>query len=449
MVVRLVQRLFGRGGGRRGGGRSSRRYASAMPPRPASAPPAPYDAPPPDEEALADARRDALRKAFTPTRPLRSARRLAGRRAQLARVLRALEEEEAHVVIYADRGRGKTSLANLVAESLRGRGVMVARYACSAENDFDAIMRGLMRDLPRSLLAAPAQRGEDRLAGCEAALPAGRLQPRDALGLTGRLTGWTLVLMVDEFDRIADEGTRTRLADTIKVLSDRAAPVLFVILGVSENLEELLGRHPSIQRNIVGVPLPLLSDQEIDALLDQGARDAGLRFAEPERTAIAALARGVPYVAQLLALHAGYMALERGAQEISDDDLEAAIALAVAEADPRVVRLYETLTEGGRDPTMTAFLRALAGGTQDSLGRFELEPGGTGVAGSVRVAGRVAPAGLWRRLVEAGAVRPCGSGGPQLFTMAEATFGAYVLMRAACDDGPTEVTNLTPLRAAQ
>jgi AAA ATPase domain len=412
-----------------------------------AAPPAPPGTETDDD--VADARREALRKAFTPTRPLRSARRLAGRRAQLARVLRALEEEEAHVVIYAERGRGKTSLANLVADALRGRGVMVARYACSAENDFDAIMRGLMRDLPRSLLAAPAQCGEDRLAGCEAALPAGRLQPRDALGLTGRLTGWNLVLMVDEFDRVADEATRTRLADTIKVLSDRAAPIQFIILGVSENLEELLGRHPSIQRNVVGVPLPLLTDVEIEALLDQGARDSGLRFAPPVREAIVALSRGVPYVAQLLSLHAGYAALDRDDRDVVGEDLEAAIALAVAEADPRVVRLYETLTDGGRDTAMVAFLRALAAGAQDIFGRFELDTAATGVAGSVRIGGRLAPAALWRRLVDSGAVRACGSGGPQLYTMSEATFGAYTLMRAAIGDDAAQAAARERIRAAQ
>ena len=104
--------------------------------------------------------------------------------------------------------------------------------------------------------------------------------------------------------------------------------------------------------------------------------------------------------------------------------------MADAEADPRVVRLYETLTEGGRDAEMEAFLHALASGTQDAFGRFAMEPVG---AGTVSVAGRIAPAALWQRLVEAGAVRHCGDAGPHLFAMAEATFANYVLMRTACD----------------
>lgn len=397
-----------------------------------------------DVTDVEDARRTALRKAFTPTHPLRSARRLAGRRTQLARVLRAMLDESAHVVMYAERGRGKTSLINLVSEALRALAFMVGSYSCAAEDDFDAILRGLMRSLPRSLLAVPVQQGEDRLLGCEAALPDGRLQTHDVLGLTGRFTGRRMVLVVDEFDRVTDVATRTRLADTIKLLSDRAAPILFIIVGVSDNLEELLGRHPSIQRNVVSVPLPLLTDTEIEALLERGAQEAGLVFPPAARYAIAGLARGVPYIAQLLALHAGYSMLRRGSQEIARADLDEALEIAVAEADPRVSRLYETLTEGGRDAAMRAFLRSLANGTQDAFGRFVVEPAGPGF---LSVAGRAAPAELWQRLVDAGAVRRCGDGGPHLFAMAEATFGNYVLMRAARDGPERRAETLSPVQA--
>ena len=268
-----------------------------------------------------------------------------------------------------------------------------------------------MRSLPRSLLAASAQRGEDRLSGCEAALPAGRLQPSDVLGLSSRLTGRRLVLVVDEFDRITDVTTRTRLADTIKLLSDRAAPILFIIIGVSENLEELLGRHPSIQRNIVGVPLPLLTDAEIRALIEQGAQDAGLRFPAEVRTPSPPSPAACRTSPSSWRCTPATRVIGRGSLEVAGADLEAALEMAVAEADPRVVRLYETLTEGGRDTEMEAFLHALASGIQDAFGRFAVEPVG---AGTACAAGRIAPAALWRRLVEAGAVRHCGDGGPHL-----------------------------------
>ena len=373
----------------------------------------------------ADMRRQVLREAFTPTRPQRSAKRFVGRVAQLNRILRALEDERAHVVLYAERGRGKTSLANLVASAARHAGHMVARTSCSAESDYDAIVRGLARDLPAPLLAVPAI-ADDMLEGCEAALPPKRLQPRDVVMLPGRLTGTRLILIVDEFDRVPDEETRTRLADTIKQASDTCAPLSFVIVGVSDSLEHLLGRHPSIQRNVVGVPLPLLTEVEIEDIIERGAAEAELTFPPGVRHCIAGLARGVPYVAHVLALRTCQAALEREATVVGGGDLRDAIASAVSETDPRVIGLYETLTRNGRDPEMATLLRTIAGGRQNDFGQFLVHaiPGD-----GVRVAGTVAGRPLWDRLVQSGAIRPCVSAEPDLFTFGEATLGHYILLR--------------------
>jgi Cdc6-like AAA superfamily ATPase len=393
--------------------------------------------------------REALREAFTPSRPQRGGKRLVGRRPQLARILRALVEERSHVVLYAERGRGKTSLANLVAETLRGAGHMVARYACAADSDFDSIIRGLARDLPGPLLATPAV-PIDGLEGCEAALPHGHVQPRDVVALPSRLTGRQLVLMVDEFDRILDGATRTRLADTIKQVSDRGVPLAFVIIGVSDSLDQLLGRHPSIQRNVAGVPLPLLTTAEIETILERGAAEAGLHFSPLVREAIAILARGVPYIAQLLALRAGQAALERGTVEVVGHDIDAAIARAVEEADPRVVALYESLTARGRDQDVVAALRSMAFGQLDEFGRFrvEVEPGGD--ESVLSVAGAPVATALFTRLVEAEVVRACAGGTPDLFTFNDAMLPHYVLLRALREDGrPIGAEEPWPAAAAE
>ena len=401
-------------------------FAPAIPPEPNGVPLPPGPAPavqmsPPS----ADLRRQVLREAFTPTRPQRSAKRFVGRAAQLERILRALDDERAHVVLYAEHGRGKTSLANLVAASARHAGHMVARFTCAAESDFDAIIRGLARDLPAPLLAVPAVTGEE-LEGCEAALPQKRLQPRDLVTLPGRLAGSRLILIVDEFDRVSDEVTRTRIADSIKQASDSYVPVSFVIVGVSDSLEQLLGRHPSIQRSVVAVPLPLLSEAEIEDIVERGGAEAGLDFPPDVRRCIAGLARGVPYAAHVLALRASQAALERDAAVVDGADLRAAIAGAVAEAAPRVVGMYEMLTEGGRDGEMVQLLRMIGAGRQNAFGQFLARPI---PEDGIRVAGRVTRRRLWLRLLEANVVRACVSAEPDLFTFSEATFGHYVLLR--------------------
>lgn len=374
------------------------------------------------------AARRALRAAFTPTQPVRAGHSFTGRNAQVARVLGAIEIERAHIVLYADRGRGKTSLTNVLAHTLRARNHMVARFVCAVESDFEVICRGLVRDLPRSFLAVP-MRDSDELEGCEGAFPAGRLQPRDVVALAGRLTGRSLVLIVDEFDRVQDDATRTRLADTIKQVSDRGAPIAFLIVGVSDSLEELFGRHPSIQRSIVPLPLPLLTDVEIESILVHGAQAAGLAFRPAAIARIRDLARGVPYVAHLLALHAGNAALDRGSMAVGADDVRAAVALAVEQADPRVASLYDLLTDAGQDLRAVDTLHAIAAGEQDEFGRFRVRR----TEGGYLVARQFVSTEAWRQMLESGVARHVSGPDIAVHSFTEATFRNYVLYRAEHD----------------
>lgn len=80
------------------------------------------------------------------------------------------------------------------------------------------------------------------------------------------------------------------------------------------------------------------------------------------RAHIRFFARGVPYVVQLLGLHAGDRAVSRGADVVDEADLEAAIRRTLDEIDPRVVLLYEDLAHVGRETAMQNVLWMIASG---------------------------------------------------------------------------------------
>lgn len=361
---------------------------------------------------------------FTPTQPKRGRRNVTGRQAELARILQALWEEKAHVVLYTERGRGKTSLANLVVETLRQGSVIVARHSCEAGDTFDSIVRALARDLPHSLLAVPDSAGGT---GCEAALPPGELRPRDVVALPGKLTCRRLVCLIDEFDRIDDAPTRTRIADTIKQLSDGAVPLAFLIVGVSENLEQILGQHPSIQRNLVAVQLPLLSDADVGRMVEAGMAAAGCTLFEGATPRVAAIARGSPYIAQLLGLRLVQAARRRDSTAVSEADLEAAVHQLVAEAPSHAVSAFNTLTGGGTDADMVRALRALVSGEQDVWGRINVVPSfRDGVAlGETHV-----NAATWTRILDAGLVRPI-AGEAFRFVFGDRNVMHHILLRTA------------------
>ena len=363
---------------------------------------------------------------FTPTKPKLGSRHLTGRQVEQRRILQALAEDRAHVVLYSERGRGKTSLSNMVVESLRRSGVIVARHTCDTGSTFDSILRGLVRDLPSSLLASP---GTNIGEGCEAALPNRTLRPGDLIALPDRLACRSLVCLVDEFDRVEDSQTRTQLADGIKQLSDRDVPLLFLVVGVSENLDEILGQHPSIQRSVLGIHLPLFTDRDVAQLIEKGGSESGFTFSDSAVARITVLSRGMPYMAQLLGLRLTQAATERGAFDVTDDDFEVAVSRLIADANPRVLALHAALTDRGRDAEMVAALRRLATAPQDAWGRMEVMelPDGR-----VSVNDRRISRTCWQRLLDAGVFAPISTDSG-LYVFAERLLMHHVLLLAAHD----------------
>ena len=341
---------------------------------------------------------------FTPTQPRQGVRSLTGRKAQLTRILQALRDDQAHVVLYSERGRGKTSLANAVVERLRQGGTVVSRYSCEADSTFDSIMLGLVRNLPASLMTVPAG---DPGEGCVSCLPGRPVRPDDVAALPARLDCRDIVCVVDEFDRVSDAGTAARMADTVKQLSDRRVPLRFMIVGVSENLEQMLLQHPSIQRNIAAVQLPLLLDAEVAALIGTAVAATGLGIAEGVVAQVVLLARGSPHLAQLLGLRLVQAASARGGTELQAGDLDAAVDVLLEEASPQDSGLWSAMTANGRSKELTAALNALATAEHDNWGRFSAVPtDGHGVL----VGHHAVPAPIWNVIEEAKVLLPAPAG---------------------------------------
>ena len=363
---------------------------------------------------------------FTPTRPRAGRRQIVGRQAELERIVDAILLDAGHVVLYSERGRGKTSLANVAVEALRRRGAIVGRFVCEAQTGYDTLFRGLVRDLPSSLLAAHGTGADDE--GCEAVLPGHPLRPIDVANIPARLTCPTLVFVIDEFDRVQDIETRTRLADTIKLLSDRGVPLSLIIVGVSATLEQIIGQHPSIERNIMPIHLPLLEDGEIAEMLRKGGAQAGLTFSDKAVDVVTGVARGMPYMAQLMGLRMTQATAQRGDGNVTDADVLGAIKILIRDTSPSIVGVYAELVAGDTDHVVRDALERIANAAQDSWGRMAIVHNG----GTVRIGGQPVPDAAWKRLSDANVfVSPDGN--PGLMQFRERPLMYYVQLLAARD----------------
>jgi len=321
------------------------------------------------EKALGRAAME-LWQAFTPTQPKHWGPLFAGRREIVQRIITAIEEDRANIILYGQRGVGKTSVANMIAAAAENAGYLVIRCACSSHITYEEIFRTLMRSIPTDLIERWVRVELGKSQNFEELLPSKSFGPSEAALALGYLKLNHVIFILDEFDRIDDENLTTALAETIKNLSDLSARVTFFVLGVAEDVGGLLGSHQSIQRHLIGFRLPLMSQHELRSLIEMGEQKSGLSF-EPEVVkAIVSLSKGLPYYAQLLCLHAGRRALERRSLRVSIDDFRGSLQDVLNEADPLVIRAFHRAIQGGKRKHVEAVLVEAARAKFDKYGAF-------------------------------------------------------------------------------
>lgn len=254
----------------------------------------------------------ALRDALGASQPVTSSDRFAGRHDALAQLIAAIEQQRVHVVIYGERGIGKTSLVHVFADTAREARYLVIYGSCGAEAKFDDMFRAFAARIPmlyhRDVLPTASEGEHGR--NFDALLPEGEFGPREVSELLADVVGTRIILILDEYDRVVDPAFRRNVAELIKNLSDRAARVQLVLTGVASNLDELIGYAPSIRRNIVGLPMRPLTLAEVRALLALGEAAAGLHFSDDATAMISTMANGSPYLVRLLGHRAALVALD-------------------------------------------------------------------------------------------------------------------------------------------
>jgi GTPase SAR1 family protein len=311
-----------------------------------------------------------LWEAFTPRRPQKLYRLFAGRRRALGRMIAAIEEERAHVVIFGPRGVGKTSMANLLAESASDVEYQVLKYPCSSDSTFEDIFRGLLARLPADFLDRTARANLTGAENFEQLLPKDEFGPTELTRALSHLALEHVIFVIDEFDRITSERTKNQLAESIKNLSDAEIRATIVVLGIARSVEELVGKHSSIQRHLIGIHLPLMEPDELHHIIQLGEREANLNFDDATRDMIVTFSKGLPYFTQLLCLYSGQAALSRNSTSVEINDFRKALNRCAEEADPLVKAAYDLATRGDSNQFMTDVLFAAASARFDEYGSF-------------------------------------------------------------------------------
>jgi Cdc6-like AAA superfamily ATPase len=314
-------------------------------------------------------------RVFSPAAPIDESALFAGRREQLRQVLDAINQRGQHAIIYGERGVGKTSLANVLAAHLSApSGLLAPHVNCDGADGFSSVWKKVFAEieLSRQVLQI-GFRGELLQSGQSLAesLPEtiSSADVRRVLTLTSPQA--MLILIVDEFDRLRHESDRSLFADTIKMLSDHALPATLVLVGVADTVDELIREHQSIERALVQVHMPRMSADELHEIVLKGLARLGMEIRPEALSRISLLSRGLPHYTHLLGRHAARQALDAGELAIGVENVDAAIAQALDQAQQSIRSAYHRATTSPRKDSLYAqVLLACAMAPTDDMGYF-------------------------------------------------------------------------------
>jgi energy-coupling factor transporter ATP-binding protein EcfA2 len=247
--------------------------------------------------------KDEMHEVFTPGFPINRRSFFKGRSGQVHRILEAVPSPGRHPIIFGQRGVGKTSIVNILSELLPD--FLSVKITCDGSDTFKSIWNRVLQKatVTFKVKAFGFSREEaDEKTSLAAFLGKDNgLHAGDVAGILSLLTSHA-IFIIDEFDRVPEDSVKTGMADLIKNLSDNIPQATLILVGVGDNIGDLVGEHPSVIRNLVQIEMPLMAAEEIVEIVANGADSLGLSIRPDVLEDVSFLAGGFPHYAHLLGL---------------------------------------------------------------------------------------------------------------------------------------------------
>ena len=333
----------------------------------------------PDGSAYDAGRIQAVKQSFQPSAPVKTRDLFSGRYEQIAEIVDVVEQAGLHGAVFGERGVGKTSLVRIMTAGLSTSRVEAVRVNCSAKDSFPRIWHRVLGDIAAAVQSpSPGFRSVPAVKQVDLAQllspDGGPDEVRRALAQVVEFLGRSLVIFLDEFDRLEDATVRAAFADTLKALSDQDVDATIVIVGVADNISELVAEHASIERNLSQIHMPRMSEAELREIISTGLRKCDLAIMDDAMSWITSLSIGLPHYTHLLAQKAALRVLDL--QERSDIittvEVQEAIRAAIKGAQQSVRDAYNAATASNRSESLyREVLLACALANTDDTGFFK------------------------------------------------------------------------------
>ena len=301
-----------------------------------------------------------VRDVFTPHTPVDETSHFFGREDEASRLVSVINSPGQHILVYGDRGVGKTSLAkttcNMLLQKIQKGHLFEKR--CDSSDTFSTLFLEPLAEvgINLSLVEQTITQTIDRQGKLGVGIVSGNVSSKDEEKLTSMSTinpdspSWVAkqlkdlkgICLIDEADAIVCEHEKKKIAELVKLLSDCKSPFKLVIVGIAETGEELTAGHPSVERCLKEVQLSRMSDDDLRKIILNGFRKVNLVAEQEVVDSIVDISAGFPHFTHLVCLKSAERAITSKNRHITKSVLTIALEEAVKDSEGILKRMYES-----------------------------------------------------------------------------------------------------------
>lgn len=312
---------------------------------------------------------------YTPSYPIEIMELFSGRTEQLKNVFDFLRQKGKHIIVYGDRGVGKTSFANVI-KVICETNQPVAKVSCSTQDTFESLFHNVLSKLTYDYEQAQQKIGfGTEIERTNESLILSNLYTQDQVNIKVLTSVFGLlnpVIILDEFDRLSpNKFNKAIFTDLIKSLADNLPQTTLIIVGVSEDVASLIDEHLSIERNLSQIHMPSMSPDEIIAIIKKGEEPLQLTFDESVTRRIIDLSSGYPHFTHSLCYYSTTASVWDNSIAITDQHLNIAIKQTIDNAHESLRNSFRTATLATKQNIYQEVLYAASIVETDEYGYFQ------------------------------------------------------------------------------
>lgn len=306
-----------------------------------------------------------VREVFTPYSPIGVVEQFYGRENEISQMVSVINSPGQHVLLYGDRGVGKTSLATIACMLMKKTKLIQGKCfnkRCDSQDTFATIMELPLRyaGIDLETIEQTASHTEGGGAKVRAFVASGSIQSNRTKSskkqmithadspswVAEHINGLKGLFIIDEADALSRKGDRKKLAEFIKLLSDNGSNLKVMIVGIGDTGEDLIAGHPSVERCLKETHLSRIGNDGLRDIINSGMKVLKLEPVDTVVDTITDISAGYPHFTHLICLKCAENAIVNKKKTITMECLEAALIDAVKDSEGAFKRRFHATTRG-------------------------------------------------------------------------------------------------------